>query len=160
MGYVRFFTNERRTMNINVVRLEVVKERSVEYGRRKIRSAEDLAELGQKLIGKADREVFLVVCLNAQNGINAINVVSIGSLTASIVCPREVFKLAVVSNSASIALMHNHPSGNVKPSKEDIEITKLLIEAGKILEIDVLDHVIISEGNHYSFLDKGICTFS
>lgn len=147
-------------MDINVVRLEVVKEKSVEYGTRQIRCAEDLADLGQKLLGKADREVFIVVCLNSQNGINAINVVSIGSLTASIVHPREVFKLAVISNAASIALMHNHPSGSVKPSKEDIEITKQLIEAGKLLDIDVVDHIIVSEGNHYSFLDKGVCTFS
>jgi len=147
-------------MKIDVVRLEVVKEKSVEYGTRQIRCAEDLADLGQKLIGKADREVFIVVCMNAQNGINAINVVSIGSLTASIVSAREVFKLAVVSNSAAIALMHNHPSGSVKPSKEDIEITKQLIEAGKLLDIDVVDHIIVSEGNHYSFLDKGVCTFS
>jgi len=147
-------------MKVDIVRLEVVKEKSVEYGTRQIRCAEDLADLGQKLIGKADREVFIVVCMNAQNGINAINVVSIGSLTASIVSAREVFKLAVVSNSAAIALMHNHPSGNVKPSKEDIEITKQLIEAGKLLDIDVVDHIIVSEGNHYSFLDKGVCTFS
>lgn len=147
-------------MKIDLVRLEVVKERSVEYGRRKIRCADDLAELGQTLIGKADREVFAVVCLNTQNGINAINIVSIGSLTASIVTAREVFKLAILSNSASIALMHNHPSGSVMPSKEDIEITKMLIEAGKLLDIDVVDHVVVSEGNHYSFLDKGVCTFS
>lgn len=146
-------------MKIDVVRLEVVRERTVEYGKRQIKSADDLAELGHALIGKADREFFIVVCLNAQNGINCINIVSVGSLTASIAHPREVFKLAVISNAASIALMHNHPSGNVKPSKEDIDITKMIIEAGKILEIDVVDHLIITEGNYFSFLDRGICNF-
>ena len=147
-------------MKINIVRLEVVKERSVEYGHKKISSAEDLAKLGQTLLGKADREVFAVVSLNAQNGINGINIVSIGSLMASIVTAREVYKYAILSNAASIAVMHNHPSGNVKPSKEDIEITKMLIDAGKLLDIVVVDHIVIAEGNYFSFLDRGVCTFS
>jgi len=111
------FIKKGEEMNINVVRLEVVKEKSVEYGSKQIKCAIDLAKIGFKLLGRADREIFYVVCMNAKNGINAVHVVSVGSLTASIVHPREVFKLAVISNSASVAFLHNHPSGNVQPSK-------------------------------------------
>ena len=145
---------------IDVIRLEVVRERQVEYGNKKISCGEDLADLGQKLIGKADREMFVVVCLNAQSFINGISIVSVGTLTATLITAREVYKYALLSNSASILVMHNHPSGGrITPSKEDIEITKMLIEAGRLLDVELVDHVIISEGNYYSFLDKGTCNF-
>jgi len=148
-------------MNIDVVRLEVVREKTVKYGRKKITCADDLADLGHELISKADREMFLVICLNAQNYINGISIVSVGTLTATLISAREVFKYALLSNSASILVMHNHPSGGrISPSKEDVEITKMLIEAGRLLDIPLVDHIIVSEGNHYSFLDKGTCTFS
>ena len=146
-------------MRIDVVRLEVVRDRTVTYGKKKITQPEDLASLGFKLLGKADREMTLVVCLNANNRINALHVASVGSLTSSIVHPREVYKLAVVSNSAAIALLHNHPSGNLKASKEDIQITKKLIEAGKLLGIKLLDHLIIGDRAFYSLSQNDVCDF-
>ncbi len=146
-------------MRINVVRLEAVKDRSIEYGKKRIKGPEDLAELGFKLLGRADREMTLTVCLSANHNINALHVVSIGSLTASVVHPREVYKLAILSNAVAIALMHNHPSGNLKPSKEDIEITARLIEAGKLLGIKMLDHVVVGDSEFYSFADHTTCDF-
>jgi len=147
-------------MNIDIVRLEVVREKTVKYGRRKITCAEDLADLGHELISKADREMFLAVCLNAQNNINGISIVAVGTLTAALVTAREVFKYALLCNSASIAVMHNHPSGGrITPSQEDIEITKLLQKAGSLLDISLLDHVIVTEGNHYSMREHGIVDF-
>jgi len=147
-------------MKIPIVRLEVIKERSVRYGKKQIKGAEDLAEIGRLLIGKADRECLLVLCLSCQNTINSIQIASIGTLDASLFHPREILKLAVVSNASAIAIMHNHPGGRTKPSDEDIKATEALIQASKILGIDVLDHLIITEGNYFSFLDNGVCSFT
>jgi DNA repair protein RadC len=81
--------------------------------------------------------------------------VSLGSLTGSLVHPREVFKGALLSSAASVILLHNHPSGDPKPSAEDREVTRKLVEAGKLLGVPVLDHVIIGERSYYSFRETG-----
>lgn len=146
-------------MNISLIRLEMVKDKSVEYENIQLRNSRDLANLGFKLLGKSDREIFILVCLNTKNQINAIQEVSIGSLSSSIVHPREVYKLAILNNSASIAFMHNHPSGSTDPSQDDISITQKLIDAGKLLGINVLDHVIIGDENYFSLMEKGTCGF-
>ena len=146
-------------MNIKIVRLEMLKDKSVEYGKKQIDGPEDLAEIGFKLLNKSDREVFVVVCLDAKNHINSVQVVSIGTLGSALVHPREVYKVAILSNSASIAILHNHPSGSCEPSTEDIRITERLIDAGKILDIRIVYHVIVSDGDFYSFADKEVCAF-
>lgn len=138
----------------------MIKEKTVEYEKIQFRNSRDLADFGFKFLGKADREMFLLICLNTRNSINAVQVISIGSLSSSIVHPREVFKLAILNNSASVALLHNHPSGNPEPSRDDIEITRRLIDAGKLLGIKVLDHVIIADGAFLSLLEKNICDFT
>ena len=86
-----------------------------------------------------------------------MHTVSMGSLTASIVHPREVFKAAILANTAAIVCGHNHPSGDVQPSREDRAMTKRLVDAGKLLGIEVLDHIIIGrEGVYFSFADENI----
>ena len=85
----------------------------------------------------------MLLMLNQKNRVIGIHTVSMGSLTASVVHPREVFKVAILANCASILLAHNHPSGDCQPSKEDRAITTRLVEAGRLLGISVLDHVII-----------------
>lgn len=105
-----------------------------------------------------DREQFLLLCLDSANHIIATNTVSTGSLSASLVHPREVFKAAILGNAASILLVHNHPSGSSKPSSEDGRITARLRDAGELLGIPVLDHVIIGEEDFYSFADNGWST--
>ncbi len=102
------------------------------------------------------REHFIVAYLNRQGGLNAVCTISIGGLHSSIAHPREVFKPAILTSSASIILIHNHPSGDPTPSQADIDITHRLIEAGKILGIEVLDHVIIGVGNYVSLKMKGL----
>ncbi len=87
-----------------------------------------------------------------------INTVSIGSLTGSVVHPREVFKPAILANAASIICGHNHPSGDLEPSNEDRAITKRLVASGRLLGIDVLDHLIIGDELHFSFADNGLMT--
>lgn len=101
------------------------------------------------------QESFIELCLDTKNQIVKEAVISVGTLNANIVHPREVFKMALAESAASIIVAHNHPSGDPAPSREDIEITKKLIEAGKIIGIDVLDHVIIGDGRHFSMKEEG-----
>lgn len=142
---------------INIVSIKMVRESSILYDVRNINSPTEAAELGRRFLDEADREELIVCCLDTKNQPISMSVVSIGSLNTSIVHPREVFKVAILSNAASIILYHNHPSGIADPSKEDISITHRLKEAGKIIGIELIDHIIIgSEGKYCSLKQKGI----
>jgi DNA repair protein RadC len=114
----------------------------------------DLAEIFIPILRDEIKEKFYVVCLSTSNKIIKHELISVGHLNANVVHPREVFKAAIENNSAAIILMHNHPSGNPEPSNEDISLTKRLIEAGKIFEIQVLDHIIIAGNNYTSLVEK------
>lgn len=126
------------------------------YSRKKITSPNDLSEIFIPLLRDEVKEKFIVVCLNSANQIIKFEVISIGNLNSSIVHPREVFKVAIDNNSAYLFLVHNHPSGNLEPSREDIAITKKLIEAGNIFDIKVLDHIIIAGDSYTSFVERRI----
>jgi DNA repair protein RadC len=102
------------------------------------------------------KEYFKIVLLNTKNEIISSENVSIGTLNSSLVHPREVFIMAIKKSAASIVLLHNHPSGNSQPSKEDISITKRLSEAGKIIGIDVIDHIILGNGTYTSLKEQCI----
>lgn len=136
---------------VSLVRVQAIKEKVYTYEFRKVNSPQSARELFTKLdfFVNSDREMFLVASLNTKNEPTQIEVVSVGSLNASIVHPREVFKSAILANAASIICAHNHPSGDLKPSKEDIEVTKRLVEAGKLLGIEVLDHIILNDEGEY-----------
>ncbi|MED1872053.1 RadC family protein [Brevibacillus borstelensis] len=121
-----------------------------------IRKPEDVYKLLASELGYLQKEHFICLLLNTKNDVISKEVISIGSLNASIVHPREVFRPAIKRSCASIICAHNHPSGNSEPSKEDIEITKNLIEAGSIIGIDVLDHVIIGHNRYFSFKEQGL----
>lgn len=103
-----------------------------------------------------DREHFREILLNRKNGILAIETISIGGLSSSLVHPREVFKPAIKKSAASIILVHNHPSGDPSPSGEDIEITKRLAESGSLLGIEILDHIIIGDARWTSLKSSGL----
>ena len=102
------------------------------------------------------KEHFKLILLNARNKIIGISTVSVGSLNASIVHPREVFKDAIMHNAYSVVLAHNHPSGDSEPSEDDLMITKRLVDAGKILDIKVTDHIIITKNGYFSFKEKNL----
>jgi len=102
-----------------------------------------------------DKEVFVAFYLDNQSKIISREIVSIGILNALLIHPREVFKTAIIRNAASVIVAHNHPSGNTLPSDEDIKVTKKLQEAGDILGIKLLDHLIVSKERYYSFNDEG-----
>lgn len=140
---------------VDIVSLRMIKETSLLYKERSIRSPQDGYKLFKQFLGELDREYFVVMCLDVKNQPTAINVCHIGSLNASIVHPREVMKTAILSNSASIIVAHNHPSGRPEPSQEDIDVTKRLAEAGSIIGIEVMDHLIIGEDTFISLKEKG-----
>ncbi len=102
-----------------------------------------------------DREHFVVCGLDAKHRVIGINVVSVGTLTLSIVHPREVFKALILMNAAAWLCCHNHPSGDVTPSQEDRVLTKRLREAGELLGITLLDHLILGGARQFSFADEG-----
>jgi DNA repair protein RadC len=102
------------------------------------------------------REHFLCLYLNARNQVMHKEVISIGSLSASIVHPREVFQLAVTHTAASIVLAHNHPSGDVSPSRDDLDLTRRLVDAGQLMGIDILDHIILCESEFLSLKEHGL----
>jgi DNA repair protein RadC len=142
---------------VQVVRVEMVKERAVSFATNKVSSPQDAAVILADFLAGADRESFVLMCLNIKNMVNAINVVSVGSLNSTMVHPREVFKPAILANSASVILGHNHLSGDVTPSPEDKEVARRLAEAGRILGIEVLDNLIVGDdGKFVSFKEQGL----
>lgn len=123
--------------------------------RRGFTCPQDGADYLMPLLRFSQKEQFLVVLLNSKNRVIGTEIVSEGSLTGSVVHPREVFQPAVLQHAAAIVVAHNHPSGDPHPSKEDREITKMLQEAGRTMGIPVLDHIIIGDGTYYSFQETG-----
>ncbi len=146
-----------KTQNaLTIVRLQVVKEEVEYYGSKKVQTPKDLEEVVRKFIGDADREIFLAVNLSSANRINSIHIVSVGSLNQSVVHPRECFKAALLSNAQAVVFAHNHPSGEVIPSLEDKQLTAGLKQAGQLLGIKVLDHVIVGDKGYFSFQENNI----
>ena len=135
--------------------LKVVRERRQGYGHvRRIRKSDDVYTIFKGHFEAKDREEFVAVLLDGKNQVIGFNVVSVGSLTAALVHPREVFKPAILGNAAAIVLVHNHPSGDPEPSAEDRAITERLKQAGDLVGIRVLDHVVIGDGRFSSFADQ------
>ncbi|MFD3449554.1 DNA repair protein RadC [Microbacteriaceae bacterium 4G12] len=128
----------------------------LEYKERySIRNPEDCAKYMMEEMRFLSQEHFVCLYLNTKNQVLHRQTVFIGSLNSSIVHPREVFREAFRRSAASIICLHNHPSGDPSPSKEDIEVTKRLVECGKIMGIEVLDHIIIGEHRFVSLKEKG-----
>jgi DNA repair protein RadC len=121
-----------------------------------VKTPDDAAALVMDEMRHLDREHFRVLLLNTKNSVIEIDKVSVGTLNESLIHPREVFRNAIKKGAKSIILVHNHPSGDPTPSTNDIEITKKLFEAGKIISIEVLDHIIIGDGRFVSLKAKGV----
>ena len=147
--------NKTHAKRVDIVSLKMVKESSILYANRRIGTPDDAVELLKNLLEGSDREMLVVCCLSSKNEPTNISVVSIGSLNSSIVHPREVFKIAIMSNAASIIIGHNYPSADTTPSKEDINITERIKKAGDIIGIKLLDHIIIGDKNYLSLKEEG-----
>lgn len=142
---------------LEVVNIRLVREPSW-YSEVPLRKTKDAAELMAREFADYDREVFCILNLASDGKVINMNIVSMGTLNASLVSPREVFKSSILSNAASIIAVHNHPSGCVNPSKQDKIITQRLREAGGLMDIELLDHIIIGgkDGHYFSFLEENI----
>lgn len=121
----------------------------------RIKKPSDIASLVMNDIFFMDQEVFILITLNSKNNVLSKKEIFRGSLNSSLVHPREVFKEALKDSAASIIVCHNHPSGDPTPSKEDINITKRIKECGKIMGIDLLDHIIIGDKSYISLKEEG-----
>jgi DNA repair protein RadC len=121
-----------------------------------IKSSNDIAEYLKITLKDYQLEVFAVVFLNRANKINHFEIISKGGITGTVADPRVILKKALESDATSIVLCHNHPSGNLKPSKADEELTLKIKEAAKYFDIRVMDHIIVSEDGYYSFADEGM----
>ncbi len=119
-----------------------------------LNSPQAVADYLRKKIGREKKEHFYILALDSRNNLAKMNNVSIGTLDASLVHPREVFKEAIQASAAQVIIAHNHPSGDPEPSEGDLVITKRLVEAGKILEIAVVDHIIVTDTNFLSFKER------
>jgi DNA repair protein RadC len=136
--------------------LRLVRERRQGYGSlRHVRSAQDVFDAFRDRFAASDREEFLAVILDGRNRIAGFNLISIGTLTSSLVHPREVFKPAILASAAALVLVHNHPSGDPEPSAEDRALTSRLQQAGELLGIRILDHVVVGDGRFRSFAEEG-----
>ncbi len=164
-GVARAGVNEFRTVKgIGPAKVAEIKA-AIELGRRNQRPAlagaslcasREVADYFLPRLKDARREEFRCVLLDTKNRVIRDETVSIGSLTASLVHPRDTFKTAVRESAAAVIFVHNHPSGDARPSQEDILLTRRLVQAGDLLGIRVLDHVIVADGGHFSFRDQGL----
>lgn len=140
---------------LEVVNIRLVKEPSL-YSEKILDSPQTVVEVMAKELAQYDREVFCVLNMKNNGQVINMNMVSVGSINASLVIPREVFKSSILANASAIIGLHNHPSGNVNPSKEDMLVTRKLQQCGQLLGIELLDHIIVGGTNEkmFSFREK------
>lgn len=146
---------------ISIYRISLIRDRQVKFNPGKTANSNEAHLAARKMIekyGQPDREQFYVILINTTNEIIGINMVSTGDVCKAIIHPREVFKPAILANASAMILCHNHPSGNVKPSPEDIAMTKNMVAASKIMGIQIHEHLIISmdSNEYYSMADNGM----
>lgn len=138
--------------------LKLVKERAGEYDAPKIvKASKDIDRVCREVMGLHEEAEENLVCfdLNTKNAIVAIRVVSVGTLNASLVHPREVFKGALMSNAHSIVIAHNHPSGDTQPSSADNLVTEYIRRAGELLQVKLIDHLVVGHDGYFSYMDSG-----
>lgn len=145
-------SKEVQGKRVNIVSLKMVRESSVVYKDRKVTSPQQAVKLMEPFLLDSDREKFVVLCLDTRKQPTAISTVAVGTLNDCLVHPREVFKIAILSNAASIIVYHNHPGGDPTPSQSDLNVTNKLVGAGEVMGIQVLDHIIIAKEDHYQSL--------
>jgi DNA repair protein RadC len=145
-------------LSLPIYRVSLVRDGQITMSERpQITDPKSVADLLYDYLCDKDREYFILLMLDTKNRVIGMNVVSIGILDSALVSPREVFKAALLANAASVIVSHNHPSGDPTPSAEDKRITQRLVEAGNIIHIAVLDHIIIGEqGQFVSLKERGL----
>lgn len=147
--------SEATNYELPIVRIQLVRDQPL-ISEKQISCTGDAKQLVKNMIVDSDREMFCVLNLRTDGAPLNVNVVSIGNLNSTEVNPREVFKSSILSNAAGVILFHNHPSGSIKPTKEDYITTERLVDCGDLLGIPVIDHIVVGGGNgrSYSFVEK------
>ena len=122
-----------------------------------IKSPSDILNMDiRSYLEKQEQENFVVIALDGSHKVTSVRVVSVGTVNQTLIHPREVFRYAIMENASAIIICHNHPSGYIKPSEDDCKTTERLKKASDLLGITLLDHIIIANGNYYSFLENGV----
>lgn len=142
-------------LKIPLVHLQMIRDKEISYGREMLNTPEKAAAFIRKFLQNADREYLVVCCVDMKCHPLLIEIAGIGTLSECHVVPRELFKSALLSNAANIMLFHNHPSGSAVPSRSDYNLTNRLRAAGELLGVPLLDHIIIGDGEIYSFKEDG-----
>ncbi len=141
---------------VDFISLKICREKTVEYESENISNPYQAYKVINRIIYDGDREIFGVIMMNNINEINSFEICSVGTVNMTLVHPREVFKGAILSNASKIMLFHTHPSNTIEPSQTDINTTEDLLEASRILQIPIIDHIIICEKGYFSFAEHGI----
>ena len=156
---------EQQYKTTNIYKCLMVKDKTVTYKAGSVKRSDDVADLIIETInnnGQNDREQLVAVYLNGSNHIIGSTIAFTGTINACTAAPTEILKAALICNAASIIIGHNHPSENIDPSRDDIEVTNRIAEAANIIGLKLLDHIIVStfEKTHYSFEDHGLMPVS
>lgn len=138
-----------------IISLRMIRDSSIAVPQA-VRSPGDMAQTLMDKYGLADRELMIVIHLDTRHNVLAIEPTSTGGLNSCHITLREMFKGAILSNAAAIIIAHNHPSGNILPSPEDVHITKAIVEAGELLDIEVVDHIVFSDSGWVSLRERGL----
>lgn len=157
---IRLFDNPRPRQKVEVVKLQLVREGKALYGTAPFHHPGEAAEMMEPLFQNADREILAVLSLDTAMTPIAAEIVAVGGVTGCSVDAKDLFKHAILSNATQILIFHNHPSGTLEPSRDDIAVTVRIKEAGDILGIRLLDHIILGlEGMYFSFKERGVRPF-
>ena len=146
----------KKVIRIPIVSLQMVKDRTLPYGNQSFESPEAVFTFTRDLIGRCDREKFLVLCLDTKNKLTHLQECSIGGTDWTTVVPKDVLKVAILSNAQSIIAVHNHPSGDPTASQADHVCTNKLRQACNLVGIQFLDHLIVGETSFFSFSNEGM----
>ncbi len=145
------------TYRIPVYQIQLVRDGHADADRRQTTAPADAAKILRDWLGDPDREMFVCMLLDHRNRPVGLHTVHVGTLSASLVRVADVFKAGILANASAMIVAHNHPSGDPSPSRDDISVTQKLVDAGKLLEIKILDHVILGEGERfYSMREHGM----
>jgi DNA repair protein RadC len=135
---------------------QVVRDRALTVESKIASNSTNAARILREFIGKSSKEHVVMMALDARHAIIGLNLVSIGTMTASMIHPREVYQPALMLSAASIIIAHNHPSNDPTPSQEDHDITRRLVRAGEILGVPLMDHIVIADDSYFSFREHGL----
>src|SRR6185295_16726756 len=142
--------------SVPIYRITLVREGEQAVAARRVSNPGDVVSIVREYLGEPDREVMVALMLSTKCDLIGINTVSVGTLDSALVHPREVFKPAILLNAASVIVAHNHPSGDATPSAEDRRTSERLADAGKVLGIELCDHIVIGNGVHTSLKERGV----